>query len=62
MTDAPKVQQNFYGPVSGVAGNVEGNQIIHAAPVPPPPPTINQFPNAIEVKIFEQVDNYHQNP
>lgn len=34
MSNTPKVQQNFYGPVSGVAGNVEGNQIIHAPTTP----------------------------
>jgi HEAT repeat protein len=26
------------------------------------PCTINQFPNVTEVKIFEQVDNYHESP
>ncbi len=26
------------------------------------PSTINQFPNAIEVKIFENVQNYHESP
>lgn len=29
MTNQPKVQLNFNAPVTGVAGNVEGNQIIH---------------------------------
>jgi hypothetical protein len=30
MTDQPKVQQNFNAPVTGVAGNVEGDMIIYA--------------------------------
>lgn len=29
MTNQPKVQLNFNAPVTGVAGNVEGDQIIH---------------------------------
>jgi DNA-binding PucR family transcriptional regulator len=63
MTDAPKVQQNFYGSVSGVAGNVEGNQIIYAAP---PQATEaaqqlkslleklrTQHPNATDAELFD---------
>jgi hypothetical protein len=30
MVDQPKVQQNFNAPVTGVAGNVEGDMIIYA--------------------------------
>ena len=30
MSDSPKVQQNFHAPVTGVAGNVEGDMIIRA--------------------------------
>ena len=29
MADQPKVQQNFNAPVTGVAGNVEGDMIIY---------------------------------
>ena len=29
MSDTPKVQMNFQAPVYGVAGNVEGDQVIH---------------------------------
>jgi HEAT repeat protein len=38
-TEKAGAQQNFYGPVYGVAGSVEGNQII-----PPPPPNSPQPP------------------
>jgi internalin A len=31
MSNPPKAQLNFNAPVYGVAGNVEGDQIIHAA-------------------------------
>jgi hypothetical protein len=30
MSDQPKVQMNFHAPVTGVAGNVEGNFVINA--------------------------------
>jgi hypothetical protein len=31
MSDKPKVQMNFNAPVTGAAGNVEGNFIVNAA-------------------------------
>jgi hypothetical protein len=63
MTDAPKVQQNFYNSVSSVAGNVEGDLIIHAAP-PQAPEAAQQLkglleklrtqhPNATDAELFD---------
>ncbi len=44
-------------------------EIFHSQPAKPQPSqqsppatTINQYPNATEVKIFEKVDNYHASP
>ena len=63
MSNQPKVQQNFNAPVTGVAGNVEGDMIIHA-----PEPKITaaaqqlthhcsklraQYPNATNEELFD---------
>jgi DNA-binding PucR family transcriptional regulator len=65
MSDQPKVQQNFNAPVTSVAGNVEGDMIIHA-----PEPKItaaaqqlahllsklrSQSPNATDEQIFDRL-------
>jgi hypothetical protein len=35
MANDPKVQQNFYAPIEGVAGNIEGDMIINQKPQTP---------------------------
>jgi hypothetical protein len=35
MSETPKVQMNFNAPVSGVAGNVEGDMIVNPVPKTP---------------------------
>lgn len=65
MADQPKVQQNFYAPVTGVAGNVEGDMNIYASN----PKTsaaeqqlqavVNklrqQYPNATDAQLFQRL-------
>jgi hypothetical protein len=63
MSNQPKVQQNFYVPVTGVAGNVEGDMIVHA-PEPSTTAAVQQltqlltqlrtkYPNKTDAEIFE---------
>ena len=35
MSETPKIQMNFNAPVTGVAGNVEGDMIVNPAPKTP---------------------------
>lgn len=65
MADQPKVQQNFNAPVTGVAGNVEGDMIIY---VPDPKQTAaeqqlqavvaklrQQYPNDTDAQLFQRL-------
>lgn len=65
MTDQPKVQQNFNAPVTGVAGNIEGDMIIYA-PAPQPSAAEQQlqtvvtklrqrYPNDTDAQLFQRL-------
>ncbi|MBW4417941.1 MAG: hypothetical protein KME13_01785 [Myxacorys californica WJT36-NPBG1] len=70
MSDIAKVQQNFNAPVSGVAGNVEGDMIVHA-----PAPQVaaasqkltdlltqlrQKYPTATDEQLFDRLINGFQ--
>jgi hypothetical protein len=70
MNDIPKVQQNFNAPVSGVAGNVQGDMIVHA---PTPQATAvsqkltdllsqlrQKYPNDTDEQLFDRLTNGFQ--
>lgn len=65
MADQPKVQQNFNAPVTGVAGNVEGDMIIYT---PDPQKSAageqlqtvvnklrQKYPNATDAQLFQRL-------